>query len=245
MQSLPAFFRDDALSDLIGFSYATWHGDDAAANLVQELARAPRACLAGGQHAVLIALDGENAWEHYPFNGYFFLSALYARLSRIRHLSSRRCRSALAREPAPADAERASSPAAGSTARLPPGWAMPRRMPRGICCAMRSAHLIARAFDGEAGRAEARAAERQLALCESSDWFWWFGDYNPADAVAQFDELFRRQLVNLYRMLQVARRRRAWRMPDLGRPRRAGARRCHAPRVGRLVRRGSRTPAGI
>jgi hypothetical protein len=43
--------------------------------------------------------------------------------------------------------------------------------------------------------------ERQLALCESSDWFWWFGDYNPAEAVSQFDRLYRRQLVNLYRLL--------------------------------------------
>jgi len=47
-------------------------------------------------------------------------------------------------------------------------------------------------------------AERQLALCESSDWFWWFGDYNPADAVSQFDRLYRRQLVNLYRLLGLA-----------------------------------------
>ena len=31
------FFRDDTLSDLIGFTYATWHGDDAAHNLVNEL----------------------------------------------------------------------------------------------------------------------------------------------------------------------------------------------------------------
>jgi len=45
------------------------------------------------------------------------------------------------------------------------------------------------------------AASRQLALCESSDWFWWFGDYNPQDAVMQFDRLYRRQLVNLYRLL--------------------------------------------
>ena len=45
------------------------------------------------------------------------------------------------------------------------------------------------------------AAERQLALCESSDGFWWFGDYNPAETVSQFDRLFRRQLTNLYRLL--------------------------------------------
>src|SRR5262249_49455865 len=29
---LRCFFRDDALSDRIGFTYATWHGDDAARN---------------------------------------------------------------------------------------------------------------------------------------------------------------------------------------------------------------------
>ena len=47
------FFRDDSLSDLIGFTYATWHGDDAAHNLVNELSALaqryarqlqPRAC---------------------------------------------------------------------------------------------------------------------------------------------------------------------------------------------------------
>jgi len=39
---LSCFFRDDELSDLIGFTYATWRGDDAAANLVEELAARAR-----------------------------------------------------------------------------------------------------------------------------------------------------------------------------------------------------------
>jgi alpha-amylase/alpha-mannosidase (GH57 family) len=56
---------------------------------------------------------------------------------------------------------------------------------------------------GVLDEAESAAAGRQLALCESSDWFWWFGDYNPADAVAQFDRLYRRQLGNLYRLLRL------------------------------------------
>jgi alpha-amylase/alpha-mannosidase (GH57 family) len=43
--------------------------------------------------------------------------------------------------------------------------------------------------------------ERQLALCESSDWFWWFGDYNPYQAVRDFDRLFRHQLASLYRLI--------------------------------------------
>ena len=56
---------------------------------------------------------------------------------------------------------------------------------------------------GRLTAAQADAAGRQLALCESSDWFWWFGDYNPAEAVAQFDELYRRQLKALYRALAL------------------------------------------
>ncbi len=30
---------------------------------------------------LLIALDGENAWEYYPYNGWYFLSAMYAQLA--------------------------------------------------------------------------------------------------------------------------------------------------------------------
>ena len=34
------------------------------------------------------------------------------------------------------------------------------------------------------------ACERQLAICEGSDWFWWFGDYNASDSVESFDRLY-------------------------------------------------------
>jgi len=38
-------------------------------------------------------------------------------------------------------------------------------------------------------------------LCEGSDWFWWFGDYNNAQSVQSFDQLYRRNLSNLYQLL--------------------------------------------
>ncbi len=101
---MSCFFRDDALSDLIGFTYATWHGDDAAHNLVNEWRSSAR------EYATLpaitpslIALDGENAWEHYPFNGYYFLRALYAQLANHPLLELTTLSDCLARgiEPAP------------------------------------------------------------------------------------------------------------------------------------------------
>ena len=51
---------------------------------------------------------------------------------------------------------------------------------------------------------EQEAAERQLCSCESSDWFWWFGDYNPSRSVASFDRLFRHNLTELYRLLKLS-----------------------------------------
>ena len=100
---MSCFFRDDALSDLIGFTYATWHGDDAAANLVNELVQLAGEYQRSGNHAVLIALDGENAWEHYPFNGYYFLRALYAKLAAHPRLELTTLSECLARgiQPAP------------------------------------------------------------------------------------------------------------------------------------------------
>jgi alpha-amylase/alpha-mannosidase (GH57 family) len=64
-----------------------------------------------------------------------------------------------------------------------------------------------RAFDrgvveGALSDAEQLAAERQLGVCEGSDWCWWFGDDNPAESVRSFDALYRRHLTNLYRILE-------------------------------------------
>jgi len=49
--------------------------------------------------------------------------------------------------------------------------------------------------------AEVKQAELQMATCEGSDWFWWFGDYNPGETVSDFERLFRKQLQHLYQIL--------------------------------------------
>jgi alpha-amylase/alpha-mannosidase (GH57 family) len=197
---LNCFFRDDSLSDLVGFTYATWHGDDAAHNLVNEVAQLARKFANHPGHAVLIALDGENAWEHYPFNGYYFLRALYSLLSSHPLLELTTLSDCLARglEPAPLEKVMAGSWVHGTLATWMGDPAKNRAWD--LLCEAKLA------FDGvmltDTLDAKQRvAAERQLALCESSDGFCWFGDYNPAEAVTQFDRLFRRQLANLYRLL--------------------------------------------
>ncbi|MDX1353664.1 MAG: glycoside hydrolase, partial [Thiomicrorhabdus sp.] len=49
---------------------------------------------------------------------------------------------------------------------------------------------------------ELTQATEQLAICEGSDWFWWFGGYNPSDSVQDFDKLYRRHLTRLYNLLK-------------------------------------------
>ncbi|HET7758074.1 MAG TPA: hypothetical protein VFK87_12535, partial [Steroidobacteraceae bacterium] len=199
---IDCFFRDDVLSDLIGFTYATWHGDDAAHNLVSELARLAQRCQGNPDHAVLIALDGENAWEHYPFNGYYFLRALYALLVEHPLLELTTVSGCLARglRAAPLPRLAAGSWVHGTLATWI-GEAGKNRAWDLLCEAKAAFDRVMRqaAPDPE----QCAAAVRQLALCEGSDWFWWFGDYNPAEAVGQFDRLYRRQLMTLYRRLNL------------------------------------------
>ena len=200
LSKLSCFFRDDHLSDLIGFSYATWHGDDAANNLLGELAQLVRRYADSPNRAVLIALDGENAWEHYPFNGYYFLRALYAGLATNPQVELMTLSECLARgiEPTPLQRVTAGSWVHGTLAT----WmGDPAKNKAWDLLCEAKAEFDKAVSSGRLGAAERRAAERQLALCESSDWFWWFGDYNPQDAVSQFDRLYRRQLVNLYSLL--------------------------------------------
>jgi hypothetical protein len=49
--------------------------------------------------------------------------------------------------------------------------------------------------------AAARAREEVL-IAEGSDWFWWYGDDHSSEHDLEFDDLFRRHLRNVYRLLQ-------------------------------------------
>jgi alpha-amylase/alpha-mannosidase (GH57 family) len=76
---LTLFFRNEHLSDLIGFEYARWHGRDAAAHFMSEVATLHERDPEG---LIPVFLDGENAWEYYPYNGWYFFNDLYESLAR-------------------------------------------------------------------------------------------------------------------------------------------------------------------
>lgn len=196
------FFRDDGLSDLIGFTYSGWHADDAVANLVHHLENIAVHCSSPGDCAIVIVLDGENAWEHYPENGIHFLDALYRRLAghEFLHLDTFSGFRARCRERARLPGLKAGSWVYGTLST----WIGSPDKNRGWEMLVDAKHAYDYAVAvGELASDVLERASRQLAVCEGSDWFWWFGDYNPGQSVSDFERLFRLHLGNLYRLLGV------------------------------------------
>ena len=198
------FFRDDGLSDLIGFRYADWHADDAVGDLLHHISNIASACPDRGNSAVSIVMDGENAWEHYPENAFHFLGALYQRLAAHPLLSLGTFDSFLAHNrPTPSVLPQlvAGSWVYGTLST----WVGSPDKNRGWDLLVEAKTTFDRVMaEGRLDTAARAAAQRQLAICEGSDWFWWLGDYNPAASVSDFEQLFRMHLANLYRLLGEA-----------------------------------------
>ncbi len=197
---LPCFFRDDGLSDLIGFEYSKWRAEDAVADLLGHLLRI--ADLEQETPLVSIIMDGENAWEYFPDNGYYFLRELYLRLGAHPRIELTTFSEHLRRT---ADILRLPKLVAGSwvygTFSTWVGDVDKNRAWDMLSEA--KAVFDARLAEGVLSPGQLREAETQLAICEGSDWFWWFGDYNPGEAVSDFEKQFRLNLTNLYRVLGV------------------------------------------
>ncbi|TCS73036.1 alpha-amylase/alpha-mannosidase (GH57 family) [Sulfuritortus calidifontis] len=194
------FFRDDTLSDLIGFEYKGWWAADAVRHFLHAL-EAVHHEAAGAETVVTVILDGENAWEYYPYNGFYFLAELYKALADHPDIRTSTFSEYLELK----------ENGVGDLSRLTAGswvygdfstWMGDAAKNRAwdLLCAAKQAYDRAMCGGGLSPRARA-AAEKMLKSCESSDWFWWFGDYNPAESVRAFDQLYRMKLRQLYQLL--------------------------------------------
>jgi alpha-amylase/alpha-mannosidase (GH57 family) len=201
-RDITLFFRDDELSDRIGFQYSTWGADHAVNNLIERLESIRNRWHRAWPPVVSIIMDGENAWEHFPYNAWYFLQHLYSRLATHPHIELTTFRKTLE------------------------GGVRRRRLPRLVAGSWvygnfsvwigdpwknRAWELLSaakRSVDRVLLTEQPAAATRdaileQLGVCEGSDWFWWLGsDNSPEDSVA-FDSLFREHLVALYRLIGV------------------------------------------
>lgn len=204
---LACFFRDDELSDRIGFEYSKWPAEAAVEDLVQRLEHS-LAEAGGAENSVLsIIMDGENAWEYFPHNGWAFLSSLYARLGSHPHIHLTTFSDALSHT-RPRDLPRV---VAGSwvygtfstwvgDAAKNRAWDLLAGAKTAVDAAL-TLTLQAAAAAGCEPPGWVAEVFRQLAVCEASDWFWWLGDDNRLEDGPAFDRLFRQQLADLYELL--------------------------------------------
>ncbi len=194
------FFRDDGLSDQIGFTYADWHSRDAVNNLIHHIQNIASACVDEPDRVVSIIMDGENAWEYYPENGYHFLTTLYAGLSEHPEIELTTFSQCLEQNVQSKSLQQlvAGSWVYGTFST----WIGSKEKNRGWELLVEAKQAFDKVIDeGRLNDEQRVLAERQLGICEASDWFWWFGDYNPSESVQEFDQLYRHQLQALYECL--------------------------------------------
>lgn len=207
-EGVQCFFRDDQLSDLIGFEYSRWHGKDAALHFVAQLENIARQAPAGETPVVSVILDGENAWEYYPYNAFYFLDELYTQIEAKPEIHTTTygdytdsgASGAARQQPARLPGIAAGSWVYGNFSTWI-GCEDKNRAWDLLSAAKQSYDMVM--SSGRLSKAQQAAAEKQLCSCESSDWFWWFGDYNPSNSVASFDRLYRHNLSELYRLLKL------------------------------------------
>jgi UDPglucose--hexose-1-phosphate uridylyltransferase len=178
------FFRDRRLSDAIGFQYGRWDDEaHAAEELIRELEGLARRL--PEEAAIVIALDGENPWLHYPDGGGRFLRELMGRLNH--------CAPELA--PATLDTVVDGSQPTRLDHLHPGSWInsifatwighQEKTHAWTVLAAVR------RAIDEKGGD-----PPPSLLLAEGSDWFWWLGDDNPTELAPLYDKIFRRHLAD-------------------------------------------------
>lgn len=203
------FFRDDVLSDKIGFEYAKIHSRDAVSDFMGTLESIHHSNTSDQPRIVSVILDGENAWEYFPYNGYYFLTELYAALASHPDIKMTTFSDIVDMY------QHDGNPDHGSSAPALPqvaagSWvygtfstwigSKDKNLAWDLLCSAKKTYdsVVAQ---NTLPPEQLKACERQLAICEGSDWFWWFGDYNSSESVSSFDQLYRRNLINLYKLL--------------------------------------------
>jgi len=199
------FFRDHGLSDLIGFTYGQWDAEKAVHDLLARLKEVRHR--SGSARVVSIVMDGENAWEYYQDNGYPFLSRLYEGVARSPSLVPATFSEVLERVP-----ERrtlaAVHPGSWINANFGIWIGHPEEnlawdhLARARAAAVENSPEVAALLAGEEGSDPvAERVCRSLYAAQGSDWFWWYGDDHFSAHAVSFDLLFRRHLMNVYRLL--------------------------------------------
>jgi alpha-amylase/alpha-mannosidase (GH57 family) len=192
-------FRDLDLSDQIGFVYSRMEPRAAAADFLRRIKQSALPLLRQGRSpTVSVILDGENAWEYFPRNGRAFLRALYGMLSEDPDLECVTVSEALERG---GPAEPLSRFAPGSWINANFDIWIGAEEDNLAWDYLSEARDFFTVHSANASPSERALALEELLVAEGSDWNWWYGPEHSSVNDADFDELYRTHLANVYHAL--------------------------------------------
>jgi len=146
---------------------------------------------------VSVILDGENAWEYFPESGREFLRRLYQGLQDDDVIECLTVSEAIERHGA--------ENLAPLTHVTPGSWINSNfNIWIGSPEDNRAWDYLSAARDFFAEHADAATPEQrelayeELLIAEGSDWNWWYGPEHHTENDADFDELYRKHLSNVY-----------------------------------------------
>jgi alpha-amylase/alpha-mannosidase (GH57 family) len=201
--SIDIVFRDRRLSDLIALVYSHMEPAEAAIHFIKEVRRSCEPVLKTGRDALVpVILDGENAWESYVRNGRPFLRELYSRLAKDPLISTLTMSEGIQTVPK------------GELTEVFPGswidasfdvwigaeednlaWEYLLQARQTFDSVLSSGH------GPKLSEKAKQTAWEELLIAEGSDWCWWYGPEHASANKAEFDQLYRDHLANVYRLL--------------------------------------------
>lgn len=193
---ITVLFRDRILSDLISFHYSRMDPKEAVKDLMRRLKEIGKAVEGKIRDPmVLIAMDGENAWEFYKNDGRDFLNYLYESLSKDKFIRSETISQYLRRAQ---DYDYLNHIHPGSWINHNFNVWIGHVEDNTAWSLLKVTRDFLEREDPE--RKNDKAWE-SLYIAEGSDWNWWYGEDHASENDEIFDSLFRENLMNVYRFL--------------------------------------------
>lgn len=189
-------FRDRHLSDLIGFVYHKWDSKKAAEDLLNKFLTLQASLPKDKPHLLSIILDGENAWEHYKNDGHDFLRYLYEGLSKEERLKTVRVSEYIEEY---GSGEPLGKLYAGSWINANYGIWIGHEEDNRAWDYLSDTRNDLELFQKLNPEKDVSEAWKAIYIAEGSDWNWWYGDEHTTETQRDFDELFRLNLIKVYK----------------------------------------------
>ena len=196
-------FRESTIYNLVSFEYAH-HNPVATANDLYDRIKIIQGKILSSpdkNHLLTIAMDGENCWENYIDDGNSFLETLYKLICEDESLET-----VLISDYIENEKEHKQLNKIATGASFNRGYKLWINEPvKDIAWKyLKRAKQDLIAFSKrEPGNNNLAYAQRELLICEGSDWFWWYGEPNYSGRDNIFDFIFRTHLKNIYKSLEL------------------------------------------